>query len=112
MDKFLAFSLPIASYRIPLPYLPRYVPSTLPTHLARVIRPIAFGMLTRPRTVEHQGTCASVHLRLDHQLDARRHNRQVVHRRNYRNEDTVLPEVEDYLVNLTSSREWRIPKSW
>ena len=41
MGKFLAFSLPIASYRVPLPYLPpHYVPSTLPSFFTRVIRPI------------------------------------------------------------------------
>ena len=43
MGKFLAFSLPIASYRVPLPHLPpHYVPSSLPTFFARVIRPVTF----------------------------------------------------------------------
>jgi OPT family oligopeptide transporter len=41
MGKFLAFSLPVTSYRIPLPYLPpSCVPLSLPAHLARLIRPI------------------------------------------------------------------------
>ena len=41
MGKFLAFSLPVTSYHIPLPYLPpSCVPSSLPAHLARLIRPI------------------------------------------------------------------------
>ena len=43
MGKFLAFSLPVTSYRIPLPYLPpSCIPSTLPTPLTRLIRPITF----------------------------------------------------------------------
>ena len=41
MGKFLAFSLPVTSYRIPLPYLsPSCVPLSLPTPLAQLIRPI------------------------------------------------------------------------
>ena len=41
MGKFLAFSLPVTSYRIPLPYLPpSCVPLSLPARLARLIRPI------------------------------------------------------------------------
>jgi hypothetical protein len=48
MGKFLASSLPVTSYRIPLPYLPpSCVPLTLPTPLARLIRPI-----TLPQALE------------------------------------------------------------
>ena len=48
MGKFLAFLLPITSYRILLPYLPpSCIPSTLPTPLARLIQPI-----TLPQAVE------------------------------------------------------------
>ena len=43
MGKFLAFSLPIASYRVPLPYLPpAYFPTSIPIPLARLIRPITY----------------------------------------------------------------------
>ena len=48
MGKFLAFSLPTTSYCIPPPYLPTScIPSTLPTPLARLIRPI-----TLPRALK------------------------------------------------------------
>ena len=48
MGKFLAFLLPVTSYRIPLPYLPpSCIPSALPTPLARLIRPI-----TLPQSLE------------------------------------------------------------
>ena len=48
MGKFLAFSLPMTSYRVPLPYLPpSCIPSILPTPLARLIRPI-----TLPQVLE------------------------------------------------------------
>jgi len=43
MGKFLAFTLPITTYRIPLPYLPsRMVPSSMPGFLLRVFRPLTF----------------------------------------------------------------------
>ena len=52
MGKFLAFSLPNTCYRIPLPYLPSCIPSTLPTPLAQLIQPIirpqAFEFLLNP----------------------------------------------------------------
>ena len=41
MGKILALSLPNTSYRILLPHIPpSYVPATLPTPVARLIRPI------------------------------------------------------------------------
>ena len=44
MGKFLAFLLPVTSYRIPLPYLPpSCIPSNLPTPLARLIQPITLS---------------------------------------------------------------------
>ncbi|KAF8628146.1 hypothetical protein AX15_004065 [Amanita polypyramis BW_CC] len=39
IGKFLAFSLPITSYRVPLPYIS---PSSLPTPLVRLLRPLTF----------------------------------------------------------------------
>jgi OPT family oligopeptide transporter len=43
IGKFLAFTLPITTYRIPLPYIPsRLVPSNLPNALSRVLAPLTF----------------------------------------------------------------------
>jgi OPT family oligopeptide transporter len=41
MGKFLAFSLPIATYRVPIPNLPpAYIPASLPTPLVRLVSPM------------------------------------------------------------------------
>ncbi|KAJ2911762.1 hypothetical protein MD484_g8659, partial [Candolleomyces efflorescens] len=43
VGKFLAFTLPITTYRIPLPYVPvRWVPSSAPRSVMRVLRPLTF----------------------------------------------------------------------
>ncbi|RXW15177.1 hypothetical protein EST38_g10679 [Candolleomyces aberdarensis] len=43
VGKFLAFTLPITTYRIPLPYIPaRMVPSSAPRSVMRVLRPLTF----------------------------------------------------------------------
>jgi len=43
MGKFLAFSLPTTSYRIPIANLPpAYIPASLPAPLLRLIRPITY----------------------------------------------------------------------
>lgn len=41
--KFLAFTLPIKTYRVPLPYIsPRFVSSSLPLFILRFLRPLTF----------------------------------------------------------------------
>lgn len=46
--KFLAFTLPITTYRIPLPHFPsRFLPASLPTLMHNILRP-----LTYPRAIE------------------------------------------------------------
>ncbi|KAG2015329.1 peptide transporter MTD1 [Coprinopsis cinerea AmutBmut pab1-1] len=43
IGKFLAFTLPITTYRIPLPYIPsRFLPASMPNVLSRILRPLTF----------------------------------------------------------------------